>query len=111
EDIIEAMIGLEIEDEMDLEDEVLVEKVTENEIICDGKIPLYQLNSIFHTDIPEEDDVLAGYLLKQFNGFPKEGVILKRGPLTYKILEVEGRTIKQVLIIIQDVNDVYDLWM
>ncbi len=98
EDIIEAMIGLEIEDEMDLEDEVLVEKVTENEIICDGKIPLYQLNSIFHTDIPEEDDVLAGYLLKQFNGFPKEGAILKRGPLTYKILEVEGRTIKQVQI-------------
>lgn len=64
EDIIETMIGLEIEDELDSENNSVIEKVTETEIICDGKITLHYLNSIFNTEIPEEEDVLAGYLLK-----------------------------------------------
>lgn len=99
EDIIEAMIGLEIDDEMDLESDNLIGKVTETEIICDGKITLYRLNSVFHTEIPEEEDVLSAYLLKEFNYFPEEGEVLEINNLTYKILEIDGRTIKQVQII------------
>ncbi|MDQ0272986.1 hemolysin family protein [Cytobacillus purgationiresistens] len=98
EDIIEAMIGLEIEDEMDLENERLINKLTENEIICNGKITLYQLNSIFHTNLPEEDDVLAGYILKELNHFPREGEVIERNNLTFKILEVKGRTLKKIQI-------------
>ncbi|MFG6149396.1 hemolysin family protein [Halobacillus sp. B23F22_1] len=99
EDIIEAMIGLEIEDEMDLETDTLVEKVTETEIICDGKITLRRLNSIFDTQIPEEEDVLAGYLLKECNDFLEEGEVLERLNLTFKVLEIEGRMIRKVQII------------
>ncbi len=99
EDIIEAMIGLEIEDEMDIDSDSLVVKLTETEIICDGKITLHRLNSVFDTDIPEEEDVLAGYLLKEFNEFPKEEDVIERENLTFKILEVDGRSIKQVQII------------
>ncbi|MBM7572766.1 hemolysin family protein [Aquibacillus albus] len=98
EDIIEAMIGLEIEDETDNHDSI-VEKITDTEIICDGKITLHRLNSTFDTDIPEEEDVLAGYILKELNEFPKEGETLERNNLTFKILEIEGRTIKKVQII------------
>lgn len=98
EDAIEAMIGLEIEDEMDVEGETIVEKLTENELICDGKITLHQLNSIFNTDIPEEEDVLAGYLLKEFNAFPEEGDVIKRNNLTFKVLAVEGRMVRKVQI-------------
>lgn len=99
EDIIEAMIGLEIEDEMDIENEQLVEKLTETEIICDGKIPLYRLNAIFHTEIPEDEDVLAGYLLKEFNDYPEKDDVIERENLTFKILEIEGRSIHKVQII------------
>ncbi|MBU5593801.1 DUF21 domain-containing protein [Amphibacillus sp. MSJ-3] len=99
EDIIETMIGLEIEDETDLEGDLLVEKLTETEIICDGKITLHRLNSIFGTDIPEEEDVLAGYLLKAFNNFPAENDVMERNNLTFKILKVDGRTIDKVQII------------
>lgn len=99
EDIIESMIGLEIEDEMDHASEALVEKVTDKEIICDGKIPLYRLNSIFFTKIPEEEDVLNGYLLKELNHFPVEGELLEKYDLDFKILAVEGRTIKRVQIV------------
>lgn len=99
EDIIEVMIGQEIEDEMDIKEDALVEKQTETEIICDGKITLHQLNNTFDTDIPEEDDVLAAYILRNFSTFPVEGDILERGNLTFRILEIDGRYIKRVQII------------
>ncbi|WP_156289896.1 hemolysin family protein [Oceanobacillus salinisoli] len=99
EDVIESMIGLEIEDEMDLDNDALIEKLTETEIICDGKITLRRLNSIFETDIPEEEDVLAGYLLKEFNDFPEEEEVIERENLTFKIMEIENRTIRKVQII------------
>lgn len=99
EDIIETMIGLEIEDEMDLETDSMIEKLTKTEIICDGKITLHHLNTIFDTDIPEEEDVLAGFLLKEFDEFPKEEDVIERENLTFKILEIEGRTLQKVQII------------
>lgn len=106
EDIIEAMIGLEIEDEMDLESEKLVEKLTDTEIICDGKITLHRLNSIFNTDIPEEEDVLSGYLLTEFNQFPQQGDILEKDNLHFRVLEVDGRTLKQIQIVKEDLVEV-----
>ena len=98
EDIIETMIGLEIEDETDLESGLLIEKLTETEIICDGKITLHHLNSIFGTDIPEEDDVLAAYLLRTFNSIPEDGQAIEISNLTFKILKVNGRSIEKVQI-------------
>ncbi|MYL44111.1 DUF21 domain-containing protein [Virgibacillus halodenitrificans] len=99
EDILEVLLGLEIEDEMDKGNEPLVEKVTNTEIICNGKIPLHRLNTIFHTDIPEEEDVLAGYLLREFNYFPSEGETLERNNLSFKVLSVDERMLKRVQII------------
>ncbi|MCG5103247.1 hemolysin family protein [Oceanobacillus alkalisoli] len=99
EDIIEGMIGLEIHDEMDEESEVLIEKLTPTKVICDGKVTLHRLNTIFQTEIPEEEDVLAAYLLSEFKDFPKTGDTLERDNLTFKILTVEDRTIRKVQIV------------
>ncbi|MHA6250314.1 hemolysin family protein [Oceanobacillus sp. CAU 1775] len=99
EDIIEGMIGLEIQDEMDLADEVLIEQLTPTKVICDGKITLHHLNTVFHTDIPEEEDVLAGYLLSEFKGFPQAGDVLEREDLTFKVLTVKDHSIRRVKII------------
>lgn len=99
EDIIEGMIGLEIEDEMDIESEVLIEKLTPTKVICDGKVTLHRLNTIFQTEIPEEEDVLAAYLLSEFKDFPKSGDILERNNLTFKVISVEDRSIKRVQIV------------
>ncbi|WP_233879796.1 hemolysin family protein [Virgibacillus halodenitrificans] len=105
EDILEVLLGLEIEDEMDKGNEPLVEKVTNTEIICNGKIPLHRLNTIFHTDIPEEEDVLAGYLLREFNYFPSEGETLERNNLTFKVLSVDDRMLKRVQIMKNSVSE------
>ncbi|RCW76910.1 hemolysin family protein [Saliterribacillus persicus] len=99
EDVIESMLGLEIEDESDVANDVMVDKITDAEIICDGKMTLHRLNSVFYTDIPEDEDVLAGYLLKEFNDFPKQGEVLERDNLTFKILQIEDRQIKKVQIV------------
>lgn len=99
EDVIEAMIGLEIEDENDPAEDALVEKLTPNEIICNGKIPLHRLNSVFHTDISEEEDILIGYLLKEFDYFPDEGETIERDGLRFTILSTGSRTIKRVQIL------------
>ncbi len=99
EDIIEGMIGLEIHDEMDLSSELLIEKLTPTKIICDGKVTLHRLNTIFQTEIPEEEDVLAAYLLNEFKGFPETGDVLERDNLTFKILTVEDHSIRRVQIV------------
>ncbi len=99
EDIIEGMIGLEIHDEMDEETEVLIEKLTPTQVICDGKVTLHRLNTIFQTEIPEDEDVLAAYLLSEFKDFPKAGDVLERDNLTFKILSVEDRYIRRVQIV------------
>lgn len=98
EDIIEAMIGLEIEDEMDLDTERHIHKLTDTEMICNGKITLYQLNSVFKTDIPEEDDVLAGYIQKQIDHFPAVGEVIVQNNLTFEILEIKGRALTKIKI-------------
>ena len=99
EDILEVMLGFEIEDETDLNNESLVEKITETEIICDGKITLHRLNTIFYTNIPEEEDVLAGYLLNEIKDFPIEGDVIERNHLRFKILTTDNGAIKKVQII------------
>ncbi|WP_102336022.1 hemolysin family protein [Salimicrobium jeotgali] len=98
EDAIEAMIGMEIEDEWDDDSDPLIEHLGEDEIICDGKITLSRLNSIFDTDIPEEEDVLAGYILRECNDFPELGEVIERERLQFQVLEIEGRMIRRVHI-------------
>ncbi|WP_308215513.1 transporter associated domain-containing protein [Sinobaca sp. H24] len=83
---------------MDLEEGASIKKVSDFEVICDGKVTLRRLNSTFNTKIPEEEDVLAGYLLKEHNGFPEEGEMLERDQLAFEILETKGRTISKVRI-------------
>ena len=97
EDLIEAIIGQDIEDETDVDD-VLVESQSESEIICDGKIALRRLNIIFHTLIPEEEDNLAGFLLHQFGYLPTEGESVTFKNLHFEILEVDTRKVSSVRI-------------
>ncbi|WP_059106143.1 hemolysin family protein [Shouchella shacheensis] len=98
EDIIEAMIGQEIEDETDFGSDVLIEKVTDTEMICHGKITLHRLNSIFKTDIPEDEDILAGFLLTQLGYFPAVGEIYEYENLTFVVLDVDEKKVKRVQI-------------
>src|SRR5699024_90923 len=98
EDIIETMLGFEIEDETDIKNDSVVRAFSENKIICDGKITLQHLNQLFDTDIPEEEDTLSGFLLSVFEEVPAVNDITHLGNLEFKIIEIEERMIRLVKI-------------
>ncbi|MCD2137549.1 hemolysin family protein [Salinicoccus halitifaciens] len=97
EELIETMIGREIRDETDV-DGVMVKKHTDDEIICDSKIPLHQLNNMLDGDIPDEDDNLAGFILGELGYLPETGETLETEGLVFEILEVGDRRIHTVKI-------------
>ncbi|MFD1450116.1 hemolysin family protein [Oceanobacillus sojae] len=98
EEMIEAMIGQDIEDETDVDD-IIIEKQTENEIICDSKISLRRLNTIFQTNIPEEEDNLAGFCLSQLGYIPQIGEVFEYDNLTFEILDADKNKISKVKIL------------
>ncbi|MCG5103168.1 hemolysin family protein [Oceanobacillus alkalisoli] len=97
EDLIETMIGQDIEDEMD-EDDALIHEQTETVIICDGRLSLHRLNTVFQVDLPEEADNVAGFILSQYSYLPEEGEIFSYGNLEFKVLEVSERRVHLVAI-------------
>lgn len=99
EDIIEAMIGQEIKDETDIDEDVMLEKLTDTRVVCNGKISLHRLNEAFNTRIPEEEDVLSGFLLSEFDHFPEEGETFDYQNLHFIIKKVEENQLKEVEIL------------
>ncbi|QQK81844.1 DUF21 domain-containing protein [Salicibibacter cibi] len=98
EDIIETMIGQEIEDETDLGNDRLIERLTDTSIICNGKLTLRRLNSVFDTAIPEKEDVLAAFILDELEYIPMEGDAFEYENLMFTILAVEDATLKRIEI-------------
>ncbi|WP_404405604.1 hemolysin family protein [Jeotgalibacillus malaysiensis] len=98
EDIIEAMIGQEIADENDDEEESWIDELTERTIVCHGKLNLHRLNEVFSTRIPEEQDVLAGFVLKEIGHLPEEGDEFDFQHLRFTVLEMEKNKITKVRI-------------
>jgi len=107
EDIIENMLGFDIEDETDVRSDALVDKMTEDEIICDGRITLHRLNTQFETEIPEEEDTLSGYLFKEFNDIPVQGDVFRNEALglRFEVLVMENQTIRTIRILKEAPNE------
>lgn len=97
EDLIETMIGEDIEDELDIGD-ALIHHQTETQIICDAKLPLHRLNNVFETDIPEAADNLASFIINSFNYLPKAGESFIYENLEFKVLDVNKWRINRVEI-------------
>jgi len=97
EELIETLIGQDIQDETDV-DGILIKKQTRDEIICDSKIPLHFLNNTFNTDIPEEEDNLAGFILSEFEDIPEIGDTMTHDNLTFEIVDADEKKIDTVRI-------------
>ncbi|WP_370545426.1 hemolysin family protein [Jeotgalicoccus sp. ATCC 8456] len=102
EDIIETMLGFEIEDETDLKNDSVVRAFSDDKIICDGKITLHRLNQLFNTAIPEEEDTLSGFLLSAFEDIPKMGDKTYLDNLEFQVLKMEDHMIRLVKIMKHD---------
>lgn len=73
EDLIEEMIGQEIEDETDHDEEILIHEMTENRLICAGRVEIEEVNLLFDLSIVNENETIGGFVLDQLGHVPEEG--------------------------------------
>lgn len=73
EDIIEEMIGQEIEDESDEDEEVLVYEMTDTKLVCHGRLEIEEANEMFHIAIPNDHETVGGFVLQQLGHMPDGG--------------------------------------
>ena len=97
EDLVEEIVG-DIFDEYD-EFEEEYEKIDDKTYIISGKMPIYDVNKLLNSNIPEGDyDTLSGYLQEELGRIPtdEENPIIETKELTFKIEEYEDKRILKV---------------
>lgn len=99
EDILEEIVG-DIFDEYD-EIEEEYEKIDDKTYIISGSMPIYDVNKILGSNIPEGDyDTLSGYLQEELGRIPaeEENPVIETKELTFKIEEYEDKRILKVKV-------------
>jgi len=98
EDLIEELLG-EIHDEYD-EDVEMLHKVTENNWILEGNLPVKELNRSLGLDIPEAPSytTVAGFLLSILDRIPAEKQEIRYGDLLFRIEKMQVNKIARVSV-------------
>jgi putative hemolysin len=96
EDIVEEIVG-EIRDEYDQSEELLYEKVNDNETIFHGRIDLDDFNNVMGSNLPKDvADTLGGFIYSQIGRVPVGGEQIETGNLLLTVEQVSGRRIHRV---------------
>jgi len=94
-DALSAVVG-EISDD-ESEEEILYTKISEDEYLLDGKMPISDLEELIHVSLDDpEHTTIAGYLLKQNENLMKQGDILLVGSLQFTVEKMDGKRIARV---------------
>ncbi|MGB2994022.1 MAG: CNNM domain-containing protein, partial [Paenisporosarcina sp.] len=89
EDIIEEMIGQEIEDESDEDEDILVYEMTEHRLICHGRLEIEDVNEMFKVEIPNDHDTIGGFVLQQLGHMPDNGEQFSYENLHFEVNEMD----------------------
>lgn len=97
EDLMEEIVG-EIQDEYDdLGEEQNYQKVSEDEYLFHGRIPLADFNEIMQSDLSTENaDTLGGFLFSTLGRLPRAGEQVKQEGLLFTVEFITGRRIRRV---------------
>lgn len=96
EDIVEEIVG-EIRDEYDQGEELLYEKVSDDEYIFHGRIDLDDFNSVIGTNLTKDvADTLGGFIYSQVGRVPVGGETVSVEDLLLTVEQVSGRRIRRV---------------
>ena len=99
EDILEEIVGDMYDEYDEIEEEY--EKIDDKTYIISGSMPIYDVNKILKSHIPEGDyDTLSGYLQAELGRIPdeEENPIIETKELTFKIEEHEDKRILKVKV-------------
>ena len=105
-DIVEEIVG-EINDEFN-QDDIVYNQIDNNTFVFEGKVNLTDLyrilkikdNKIFEK-IKGDSETLGGFLLEQIGFFPKKNTKLKLKGIEFKIVEVNRKRIKSIMVVIK----------
>jgi CBS domain containing-hemolysin-like protein len=101
EDVIEELVG-EIVDEYDRE-ETMLEPLAGGDLRVDGRLPVEELNSLVHAELPEGDwDSVGGLMFHLLGHIPVEGESVSIDLLELRADRVQGRRISRVRVSRQD---------
>ncbi|MDI2587868.1 CNNM domain-containing protein [Psychrobacillus sp. NEAU-3TGS] len=98
EDLIEEMIGQEIEDETDDDEEILIHEMTESRLICAGRVEIEEVNLLFDLSIVNENETIGGFVLDQLGHVPVEGEQFTYENLLIEINEMDRSRIVTLTI-------------
>ncbi|MFJ8065957.1 hemolysin family protein [Psychrobacillus sp. NPDC096426] len=98
EDLIEEMIGQEIEDETDDDEEILIHEMTESRLICAGRVEIEEVNLLFNLSIVNENETIGGFVLDQLGHVPEEGEQFTYENLLFEINEMDRSRIVTLTI-------------
>ncbi|WP_320415373.1 hemolysin family protein [Psychrobacillus antarcticus] len=98
EDLIEEMIGQEIEDETDNDEEILVHEMTESRLVCAGRMEIEEVNSLFNISIVNENETIGGFVLDQLGHVPEENEQFVYDDLMVEINEMDRSRIVKLTI-------------
>ncbi|MBB4074633.1 CBS domain containing-hemolysin-like protein [Anoxybacillus voinovskiensis] len=95
EDILEEIVG-EIQDEFDVDETPLIQKVDETHTILDGKVLISEVNDLFGLAIDDTDvDTIGGWILTEYYDI-KEGDTIDVDGYSLKVIEMDGHHVKTI---------------
>lgn len=99
EDILEELVG-EIDDEYDKEPPPTFQRLDEDSLEVDGRVPIHEINAELGTELPEDADyeTIAGFVFSTLGRIPATGEEFTQGPLRVTITAAEPRKINRVRI-------------
>lgn len=106
EDLIEEIVG-DIHDEYE-EDVPELIKLENHVYKARGSILLYDLDLVLHKEIESNCDTLSGYLMERLGYIPEKEqlpVTLEADGVTYTILSMNHKVIKDVKLVFHDVKE------
>ncbi|MDS9472360.1 hemolysin family protein [Sporosarcina pasteurii] len=102
EDIIEEMIGQDIEDESDVDDEVLIYEKQDHSITCHGRLEIEDAVELLGVEIPTEHETVGGFVLEQLGHIPEPGERFSYDSLQFTIEEMDRTRILRMTIQVQE---------
>ena len=105
EDLIEEMIGQEIEDETDHDEEVLIHEMTETKLTCAGRLEIEEINEMFNINILNENETIGGFVLDQLGHVPEENEQFTYENLLIQVNEMDRNRVAVLTIIKQEVEE------
>src|SRR5690606_31792277 len=88
EDIIEEMIGQDIEDETDFDEEVLVYENDDHLLICHGRLEIVDVSEMLKVELPTDLETIGGFVMQELGHVPEQGERFTYENLFFEIEEM-----------------------